>query len=90
MTVYKYELEMGDYAELELPVNAEVLTAALQHNKLFLWAKVEPGAVTTKRRFRIAGTGHELTESNLCYISTIFPYGGNLVFHIFEVEEDSY
>jgi hypothetical protein len=88
MKVYKYELPMGDYAELELPINAEILTAQLQHNSLFIWAKVEPDAPTTRRKLRIAGTGHELAEDNLRYISTFFPYGGNLVFHVFEIEEE--
>jgi hypothetical protein len=87
MKVYKYQVSANDYFELELPIGAQVLTVDVQYATVCLWAIVDPNAKTETRRFRVAGTGHDIVEppSKLDYIGTFQLHGGMLVFHVFEV-----
>lgn len=85
--VYKYELSPGENV-LVMPVGAEVLTVQLQRDRACLWAVVDTNETATEKRgFIIAGTGHQLPDDPLRYISTIQLYGGSLVFHVFEVSQ---
>lgn len=83
--VFKYGLNFTDQQDLELPLNAEVLTAQIQNGQLFIWALVKESNMgfPEKRTFRVAGTGHPI-EGNVKYIAT-FQYGAGFVFHVFEV-----
>jgi hypothetical protein len=87
LTVYKYEVPFDDEFTLELPTAARLLTFQAQHEKPCLWALVDSEARLTKRRFRLAGTGHDINEAerDLIYIGTAQFRGGSLVFHLFEV-----
>jgi len=42
MKVFKYEIEPGDYFDLDLPEGARVLTVDRQGLKVCLWALVDP------------------------------------------------
>lgn len=95
--IWKYELELTDYVELELPAGAEILCVGAQTDfgvdcrkeTLCLWALVYSGddSVTRTRKFRIAGTGHPITEGvhDLKYIGTVFMYDTTLIWHVFEI-----
>lgn len=84
--VFKYSVEWGDIAHVDMPEDAQILTAQLQGSseKLVVWALVNPGAPLQSRTFRIAGTGHRITET-VAYISTVQLFDGSAVFHVFEV-----
>jgi hypothetical protein len=45
---------------------------------------VDPKGPLRPRRFRVAGTGHELEPYVDRYIGTFQMLGGTLVFHVFE------
>lgn len=85
--IFKYPIEANDYFIAELPEGAEILCAQTQGGVPFMWALVDPEASLVKRKFRVAGTGHPITEStsDMHYIGTFQLSGGGLIFHLFEV-----
>lgn len=87
LKVFKYQVEMSDYFELDLPEGARILIVDVQSNIPWLWALVDPSAPSEKRLFRFAGTGHPIEEDpdKLRFISTFKVDEGALIFHIFEV-----
>jgi hypothetical protein len=85
-TVYKYDLEpLEDVVELQLPRYSQILKVDTQLQKPRLWALVETEQPLETRKFRVAGTGHEIKEQNTAYIGTVFMHSGFLVFHVFEL-----
>jgi hypothetical protein len=63
LTIYKYPFEIQDYVELALPHGAELLHVDFQREVPCLWALVDPKAPLTRRRIRVAGTGHPIEEA---------------------------
>lgn len=86
-TIWKYELEIKDEHILEIPSPAIPLGFQVQYGKPVLWCLVDPEKGMVKKRFRMAGTGHEIlfTLEELNYIGTIQLLGGNLIYHLFEI-----
>jgi len=89
--VWKYPLgnwETGMFSA-EMPKFAEVLSLQVQKNDLCMWVLVDPDMPKEQRHFLIVGTGHEydsargLVSDN--FVGTFQMYGGDLVFHVFEV-----
>ena len=99
LTVYKYEIPAEDEFTIDLPAGAQPLSFQEQHGAGCMWALVDPEARTTKRRFRLAGTGHPIEYAEpagvpyrsppnigaLRFVGTAQFRGGALVFHLFEV-----
>jgi len=93
--IFKYKILFTDVSEVDMPVDAEILTVDKQgdslensgvENHLFIWAIVDDEEKQTEmRRFRIAGTGYPLGDFNLKYINTVQIYGGYEIYHIFEI-----
>jgi hypothetical protein len=50
-----------------------------------IWALVEPDQPEAEVWFRIAGTGHPITDDIKRYVGTFQIDRGSLVFHVFEV-----
>lgn len=88
-TIYKYRIETNDSVVIEMHRGAEILAVQVQHGNPFLWAIVDNDAPKEKRVFEVYGTGHELKPLTAIdsrkYIGTYQLYGGNLVFHVFEI-----
>jgi hypothetical protein len=82
-TIWKAVLKPADVQDIEVPENAELLTARDQHEQLCVWFKCDPANPPTKRRIAIVGTGHP-APGGARYVGTGFLHGGQLVFHIFE------
>jgi len=85
--VWKYKLTANDYIDVEMPKGAEVLTFQIQFDIPCIWCLVDPDAEKESRRFRLAGTGHDIKEDNLKYIGSCQVHEGALIFHLFEVED---
>ena len=83
--VYKYTLDWFDYKRLMLPVGAQILHFDVQHGEPQIWALVEPEATMIERTFRLAGTGHAITEQSLNHIGSTLMMNGKLVWHLFEI-----
>jgi hypothetical protein len=90
MKVYKYTLDTpNDYVEVPMPVGATILSVQVQYDVPCIWALVNPDNPMKIRRFRWAGTGHNIQEppEKLSYIGTFQMMKGSLIFHIFEIVE---
>lgn len=84
--IYKYHLAIETYQEIEIPIDAKLLSVQMQHGNPMLWALVWDFKDKPKemRSIWIYGTGHEISENPGEYISTFQMAGGNLVFHAFD------
>lgn len=85
--VFKYQLEVTDYWRVRIPAGAQWLHVAEQAGNLCLWALVDEERLPSLYTFRIAGTGHEISDEDAAryseFIGTAIMAGGRLVFHVF-------
>jgi hypothetical protein len=84
-TVWKFQIEMKDKFEIEMPRDAELLYVATQNETPCLWARVVPERTREARRFRLCGTGHEI-DMDCRPVGSFMLQGGAFVFHLFEVK----
>jgi hypothetical protein len=87
-TIYKYELNIEDMVELQLPKGAKILSVQSQNDKPVLWCLVDTEAPKENRMFRLAGTGHEIgkeIENRIEFIGTFQILNGAFVGHLFEI-----
>lgn len=82
-TIWKTALTAANVQDIEVPEDAELLTAREQNDELCIWFKCDPSRPPSKRRIAICGTGHSAPEGAR-YVGTGFFLGGSLVFHVFE------
>jgi len=82
-TIYKYPLDIADAQRVAMPKGAQILTAQIQKDSLFLWALVDNAAHLELRTILIRGTGNNADDIG-CYISTVQLHAGLLVLHVFE------
>lgn len=88
LIVGKFPVDVMDVIEIEMPVRSRPLHFDFQSGILCLWAVIDTHEKTTEtRRFRMAGTGHELAFDvmNPRFMNTVLLQGGSLVFHFFEL-----
>ena len=86
LTVYKYNIPIEDYFELDLPINSKILCFQIQNEKPTLWVLVNPYNTLYRHKFRLFGTGHPISEDyNLSYIGTCQMMEGALIWHLFEL-----
>lgn len=85
--IWKFELGMTDEEqEIEMPVGAQIVSAAFQGTHPCLWAICGIGNATEARRFVIVGTGWTGKAewwNRLQHIATLHQNG--FVWHLFEV-----
>ena len=82
--VHKFELKFT-CNELRLPMDAIVLTAQCQGDKVMIWALVDPLKQMVTRTFIVKGTGHSIgLDGDVIYINTCQD-SSNLVWHVFEL-----
>jgi hypothetical protein len=84
-TVWKFTAPVTDKFAISMPSGAKLLSAGVQGNNLCIWALVDPEGGLETRNFRLAGTGHPITE-HVHFLETIQMHDGALVFHLFECE----
>lgn len=89
MEIWKYILAANSNMIVEMPKEAEILTAQEQFGEICIWALVNPILPKEKREFVVYGTGHKIIyeRKELDYIGTIQLYKGSLVLHVFECIE---
>lgn len=87
MKIWKFILEITDAQQVQMPKNAKILSAQLQHGKLCVWALCDEEAELATRKFNVYGTGHKLPENAHIgeFVATFQMAAGSLVFHLFEV-----
>ena len=84
--IWKFNFEITDYIELEMPKGAEILSVQTQHETPCIWAGITAGNGTEIRKFRVFGTGQPITmnENGLKFIGTFQLMNGSFVGHLFE------
>lgn len=85
-TIWKYPVAVVDVQTIGMPLGAEILTIQDQKGTPCIWALVDSDAPLADREIRIAGTGHKINKSIKQYIGSFQLGGGDLVFHVFEIE----
>ena len=83
--VWKWPIQFADEFTLSMPVDATVLTVAMQGGHPCIWALVSVDAPMAVRTFHLYGTGHNVLAGPERYIGTFQTPGAGLVFHLFEV-----
>ncbi|MDV2459881.1 hypothetical protein CMU99_16305 [Elizabethkingia anophelis] len=84
--IFKYQLEIKDFNDIEMPKNAEVLSVQVQNGIPCIWAMVDTENPLEKRKFMTIGTGKELCpRTPHTFIGTYQLSELGLVFHCFEL-----
>ena len=87
-TIWKFELTTTDEQVVTMPAGADILSAQVQHGTICLWALVDDSQSTSEqRRINIYGTGHAVGHAIGRFVGTVMLDDGNIVLHVFEVEE---
>lgn len=81
-TIWKFQLDISSWQDIDMPEGAEPISAAMQDGVLCVWAKVNPDAPRVSKVFAIIATGATLPP-NGNFIATVHdhPY----VWHVFEI-----
>jgi hypothetical protein len=81
--IYKYPLKLVDEQLVEMPFDAQMLSAQMQGPTLCLWALVNQNNSTDDYRVFVVGTGNPFPEncSKDNYVGTT--QHGPLVWHVF-------
>jgi len=83
-TIWKEQLTINDFQEIEMPIGSKILYAATQDAVPCIWFVCNPFEEKVKRKIYIHGTGHDIIDPNAEYIGTVFIAGDQLVFHVFD------
>lgn len=85
--IYKYPFPVRDNVTIPIHEGAKILTVQVQHGQPCIWALVDTQRPMVNREFRIYGTGHPFDPGWYgTYVGTFQVYGGDLVFHVFDLE----
>lgn len=89
-TIWKYEIPITrSYFELKMPIDAHVLSVALQGTTPVLWAVLSPHNPEQKRRFALIMTGQSIEGLNVDDIRSAFVGTfqiGSIVFHLCDLD----
>ena len=83
-TIWKFELEVTDEQEVEMPQGAQLMDVQEQGGKVCLWAAVDSEAPKEKRTIEIIGTGHPIDVENVDRVYVASTQQGPFVWHVFE------
>ena len=86
ITIWKYELEVTDVQDIEMPSTANVLSVQVQNGVPCVWASVNTQDKQTKKvRFITIGTGNPYdSDVPIQFVGTYQLMEGKLVFHLFK------
>jgi hypothetical protein len=90
-TIHKFPLHASDLTVLDLPVGAQVLHAGAQRGTPCVWVLLDTDEPDIRpRRIGMFGTGHPASKHATAgnYVDTVFLHGGDLVFHIFDLDKE--
>ena len=88
-TIYKYQFQVNDFLEINLPVDSKVLTVQMQNDVPSIWVEQDPEREKYKQKFAIFGTGQNMGRADgygtLEYVGTFQMNDGGLVFHLYKI-----
>jgi hypothetical protein len=82
--VHKYDLQIVDEQEIEMPIASDILSVGMQGQNHVLWARVDPASRMVKRKIYLVGTGGKVPEG-LMYINTTMMHSQQIILHWFRV-----
>lgn len=82
--VWKYAIPIEDDFTIEMPNNAQILKIDMQAGEPYLWTLADALRISTKRYFKLVGTGHPFDDNGYWYVGTFQLLEGAAVFHLFE------
>ena len=90
--IWKYPIKLTDFQEIEMPLDAQILSVQASGENIFLWALVTPSLPSCTRRIHIYGTGNYISSPSdkpsifLGAVQISIPASWQpMVWHIFEV-----
>lgn len=87
--IFKYQLSVQDRQEIEMPIDAVILSMQMQGEVPCIWVRTEKIDRKIKRKFALVGTGCGIPSDAGDFIGTIQLSSGALVFHLFELMTSS-
>jgi len=63
--IYKYEIEIVDFPEINAPLGAKPISVIVQNNKPYVYCIVYPENELGKQTFRLIGTGMPIQDGNV-------------------------
>jgi len=84
--IFKYTFDVNDLIEIEMPLNAIILSVQTQRGIPCIWAIVNPNAPLERRELVCIGTGHPINIDiyKYKYIGTFQLFDGDMICHLFE------
>ena len=79
--IWKYPLN-SMVSDIQMPMEAKVLTVQIQNDQPHMWAQVNPQNEMETRHFTVVGTGHDFDDKDMKYIGTFQDIP--MVWHLFE------
>ena len=97
-TIYKHAIPIDDWQEINLPVDAKILTAREQGNVICIWYETDTNTHTQPPQtveIAIFGTGHDMGKKWMhdrepIYLGTCFFENGKTVFHVYHLKPKTY
>lgn len=89
MVVWKANLDFGlagDEQLIDMPVGSNILSVAIQHNKIAVWFEAPEDTVMTKRKFVVVETGKNVPKSSK-FIGTVMILKDSYVVHVYDAGE---
>lgn len=84
-TIYRYQLDVVNEQEVELPARHRVLAVAPGRSGYYidLWVQIHESDHYVQQAFRIFGTGHQIVDTGMLdYVDTVV-MPDDLVWHVF-------
>lgn len=87
--IWKYDLAVSGLQDIKMPKGSEVLTVQVQKGVPCIWALGDIEEEKVFRSFAVFGTGHDVSDllKSISFVGTFQLHGGDLVFHVFEIDE---
>lgn len=87
-TIHKYELKISRTQLIDMPAEAEPLSIQVQHansvhEKICMWALVNPNVAVTKYSVTLVETGSGIKNAVGEYVGTVQLQNGSYVLHAF-------
>ena len=89
MRIWKWELKITDLQTVDMPRDAKIMSVQMQSGKLCLWAMCWPINPTRPRNIAIYGTGNPVPNDPGEYIGTAQQHDGALVWHVFDLGDNT-
>jgi len=83
-TIWKFPLELHEEQKIEMPKGANIIHCAEQHDRICLWAEVDPKASKVYQTFYVLGTGWDhRPKSAITHVGSVVMSKSPFVWHVY-------